>query len=356
MLRTVVQGKRRDIGLGGLSLVSLSDAREKALIYRKQAREGGNPLLEKRKAQRAVPTFTEAAEQVHKEHKSSWRNLKHAEQWINTLKSYAAPVIGDRRVDQIDTPEILRVLSPIWLTKPETARRVRQRLKTVFDWAKAAGHRSGDNPVDGVSKGLPKQATRDDHHAALPYFEVPAFMARLRASTDGEIARLAFEFLILTAARTSEVLKAPWTEVNLEERLWTVAAERMKAKRIHRVPLSDRCFAILKRAKELGGGSRYIFPGRTGDKPMSNMVFLMLLRRFWVSTTAHGFRSSFRDWASETTNYPRELAEMALAHSIENKVEAAYRRGDLLVKRREMMESWAEFVDIPPAATRGSGE
>ncbi|WP_018260155.1 tyrosine-type recombinase/integrase [Methylobacterium sp. WSM2598] len=210
LLRIVVQGKRRDIGLGGLSLVSLAEAREKALAYRKLARDGGDPLAERRNTAAAVPTFAEAAEQVHAEHKASWRNEKHAAQWITTLRRYAVPHLGSRRVDQIDTPDVLRALAPIWLTKPETARRVRQRIGTVLDWAKAAGHRSGDNPVDGVAKGLPKQGERDEHHAALSYAEVPTFVARLRASDQGEVARLAFEFLILTAARTSEVLALLW--------------------------------------------------------------------------------------------------------------------------------------------------
>ncbi len=344
LLRTVVQGKRRDIGLGGLALVSLSEAREKALTYRKLAREGGDPLDERRKNRAVVPTFAEAAEKVHAEHKASWKNPKHAAQWLTTLHQYAFPILREQRVDQIDTPDILRVLSPIWLTKPETARRVRQRLGTVFDWAKAAGHRTGDNPIEGVSKGLPKQNGRDEHHAALPHAEVPAFVARLRSSDNGEIARLAFEFLILTAARTSEVLGATWDEYDEAERLWTVPAERMKGGRLHRVPLSSRCVQILERVKLIGGGSRFIFPGQSGTKALSNMVFLMALRRMKLDITAHGFRSSFRDWASEPTSYPRELAEMALAHIDENKVEAAYRRGDWSKRRRELMEDWFAFA------------
>jgi integrase len=344
VLRTIVRGKRRDMGLGGLSLVSLAEAREKALACRKLAREGGDPLAERRKARAVIPTFAEAAERVHAEHQATWRNAKHAQQWINTLRQYAFPIIGERRVDQIDTPAILNTLSPIWLTKPETARRVRQRLGTVLDWAKAAGFRSGDNPVAGVAKGLPKQGDDGDHHAALPYAEVPGFVARLREADSGLMARLALEFLILTAARTSEVLGAKWGEVDETERLWIVPAERMKAKRVHRVPLGDRCLEILARAKELSAGSEYLFPGRAPGKPMSNMVFLMMLRRMTVATTAPGFRSSFRDWAAETTSYPRELAEMALAHTVESKVEAAYRRGDLLQKRRELMQDWASFV------------
>ena len=344
LLRIVVQGHRRDIGLGGVALVSLAEAREKALAYRKQAREGGDPLAERRRAKVALPSFAEAAEQVHADHKASWNNEKHAAQWITTLRTYANPHLGTRRVDQVATPDVLRALSPIWLTKPETARRVRQRISTVLDWAKAAGHRSGDNPVEGVERGLPKQGEREEHHAALPYAEVPGFVARLRSSNQGELARLAFEFLILTAARTGEVLGAEWSEVDVGQALWTVPASRMKARREHRVPLSERAIAILQRARELDGRGNIVFPGRQLGKPLSNMVFLMLLRRMQLPITAHGFRSSFRDWAAEATSLPREVAEMALAHTIENKVEAAYRRGDLLVKRRELMEQWSTFT------------
>jgi len=344
ILRTVVRGKRRDIGLGGLALVPLAEAREKALAYRKIAREGGDPLAERR-AQARIPTFAEAAELVHGEHKASWKNAKHAAQWINTLKQYAFPELGLRRVDQIDTPDVLRVLGPIWLTKPETARRVRQRIGTVLDWAKAAGYRNGENPVDGVTKGLPKQNDLDVHHAALPYNEVPTFVAKLRTSEASETARLAFEFLILTACRTAEVLGATWSEVDLAQRVWTVPADRMKAGRAHRVPLTSRSIEILKRARELSPERECVFPGRSGAKPLSNMVFLMALRRMKLPITAHGFRSSFRDWAAEQTNVPREVCEMALAHFVSNKVEAAYLRGDLFERRRELMRLWAEFIE-----------
>lgn len=344
LLRTVVRGKRRDIGLGSALLVPLAEAREKARVLRKIAREGGDPVVERDKGKRDVPTFKQAAEVVHAEHKPSWKNPKHADQWINTLKQYAYPVIGDRAVDQIDTPEILRVLSPIWLTKPETARRVRQRIGTVFDWAKASGHRTGDNPVDGVARGLPKQTDSAKHHAALPYGDVPEFLKAVRDSDSGVIAKHAFEFLILTASRTSEVLEAQWDEIDFEAKLWTIPANRMKAGRIHRVPLSKRCIAILTEAKAYRGNSPYLFRGRSDKRPMSNMVFAKIMRTLNSAATPHGFRSSFRDWAAETTSYPREVAEMALAHTIENKVEAAYRRGDLLEKRREMMEDWAGFL------------
>lgn len=349
LLRLVVQGRRRDIGLGGAGLVPLAEARERALAYRKTAREGGDPLAERRKAQEIVPTFAEAVERVHSEHKASWANAKHAQQWRNTLQQYACPQLGPRRVDQIGTPDVLRVLAPIWLAKPETARRVRQRIGTVLDWAKAAGYRSGENPIEGVAKGLPRQGDRDEHHAALPYAQVPGFVAQLRAAEASEGSRLAFEFLILTAARTGEVLGARWDEISLTDRLWTVPAARMKAKREHRVPLSERSLTILKRARELAAGSSFVFPGRSGEKPLSNMVFLMLLRRMDLNITAHGFRSSFRDWAGERTSLPREVAEMALAHAAENRVEAAYARSDLLERRRDLMKQWADFVSSAPS-------
>ena len=344
MLRTVVQGKRRDIGLGGCSLVTLAEAREKALAYRKVARDGGDPVAGRKQAQAAVPTFAEAAEQVHADHGASWKNPKHRDQWINTLRTYAFPQLGERPVNTLATPDVLRVLSPIWLTKPETARRVRQRIGTVLDWAKTAGYRTGDNPVEGVERGLPRQTGKAAHHAALPYAEVPAFVAKLRSSDQGMIARLAFEFLILTAARTGEVIGATWSEIDEDQALWTVPASRMKAGREHRVPLSTRATNILREAKLLAAGSDFLFPGRSIAKPLSNMTLLMMLRRLDVPVTAHGFRSSFRDWAAESTNLPREVAEMALAHAVEDRTEAAYRRGDLLAKRRELMEQWAAFI------------
>lgn len=345
LLRTVIQGKRTDIGLGGLSVVSLAEARELALSYRKVARQGGDPLAEKRAKTRVIPTFKAAAETVHAEHKATWKNAKHAQQWINTLTVYAFPQIGNLTVDRIQTPDVLRVLTPIWLTKPETARRVRQRIGSVLDWAKASGFRAGDNPVEGVSRGLPKQPAGEEHHAAMPYAEVPAFIAALRESNSSLSARLAFEFLVLSASRTSEVLEARWIEIDWENGIWTIPAARMKANREHRVPLSPRALELLKEALRAAGTSELLFPGRAIEKPMSNMVFLKILERMKVKVTAHGFRSSFRDWAAETTSFPREVAEMALAHTIENKVEAAYRRGDLLERRRELMTEWASFLE-----------
>ena len=301
LLRVMVQGKRTDIGLGSFGLVSLSEAREKAYEYRKQARAGGDPLASKREAKRVYPTFKKAAEIVHDEHKAAWKNAKHTEQWINTLTHYAFPIIGELRIDRIDTPDVLRVLSPIWLAKPETARRVRQRLKNVFDWARASGYRAGDNPVDGVTRGLPKQIDREEHHAALPFVEVPAFLKAMKETNSNLLSKLAFELLILTATRTSETILAEKHEFDLDAGIWTIPAERMKAKRSHRVPLSARAVELVQEAIEFAGNGKYLFPGRSADNPLSNTVFLQILKRMEVSVTAHGFRSSFRDWASETT-------------------------------------------------------
>lgn len=356
VLRTIVKGKRCDIGLGGLSLVSLAEAREEAAKLRKMARNQGDPLAERRAARRYVLTFEEAARQVHTEHKPSWKNPKHADQWINTLTEYAFPEFGAKRIDAVETNDVKAALLPIWLTKPETARRVRQRVNMVFDWAKASGLRTGDNPCDGLGKILPKQANGKNHHDALPYAFVPAFVVALRknAATDEGI-KLAFEFLILTAARTGEVVHATWSEIDSDNNVWTIPATRMKAKQEHRVPLVPRCQVILKRAKELAGPSKYIFPGRKLGKPLSNMAFLMTLRRMSQDVTAHGFRSSFRDWAAEQTHYPRDVCELALAHTVKDKVEAAYRRTDLFERRRDLMKDWAEFAATSKTKNRKRG-
>ena len=311
---------------------------------REIARDGGNPIEERRKARTNAPTFKEAAKLVHAEHSKTWKNKKHAAQWINTLKEYVFPYFGEMPVNQIGTAEVLNALSKIWLTKPETARRVRQRIGTVMDWGKAAGHRTDDNPINGIERGLPKQPRQQDHHTALPYSEVNAFIAGLRKTDANESTRLAFEFLILTATRTSEVLLAQWQEIDLDEKARTIPAARMKAGKTYRIPLAPRCIEILKRAKELSDGGAFVFPGRSTKKPLSVMVFLMMIRRMEKDITAHGFRSSFRDWAAERTNFPREVCEMALAHSVSDKTEAAYLRGDLFDKRRELMDTWESFA------------
>ena len=351
LLRTVVHGKRRDIGLGGLSVVSLAEAREEATRLRGIARKNLDPLLERNRERQVVPTFAEAARQVHASLSPTFRNVKHRQQWINTLVQHAHPVFGDRQVNHIETADVLKALNPIWLKTPETASRVRQRIRAVFDWSKASGFRSGDNPVDGLARVLPKQPTSQRHFAALPYKDVPAFITALQDTGAGTSVKLAFELMILTATRTSEVLKARWAEIDLKTKTWTVPAERMKGKRDHRVPLSDRCIQILKEAKSVSDGGPFVFPGRSPEHPLSNMCFHMALRRMeWTDCTPHGFRSSFRDWAAERTNSPREVCEAALAHVLSNKTEAAYNRTDLFKKRRKLMDSWSVF------ATQSSGK
>ena len=342
--RLVIQGKRRDLGLGGLTTVTLAEAREKALEARRSARSGGDPLAARRAAQRHVPTFAEAMAPAHAEQRKTWKNAKHADQWVNTLTTYALPILGAMRIDRVETSDIMRVLTPIWTEKPETARRVRQRISAVFEWAKVHGYRSGENPVAGVQSGLARQPKAKSNHAALAFTDMPAFMLSLEGSGSNEVAKLAFQFLILTVARTSEVLGATWSEIDFAAAAWTIPADRMKAGREHRVPLSPPAIETLLRLREINTTREWLFPGQNPTKPLSGMVFLMMLRRMAVPVTGHGFRSTFTDWASETTSFPNDVREMALAHAIKNKVEAAYRRGDFFEKRRALMNAWSEYV------------
>ncbi|CAO3416000.1 tyrosine-type recombinase/integrase [Azospirillum endophyticum] len=353
LLRIVIQGKRRDIGLGSASLVKLAEARDMAHDMRKIARAGGDPLADRRAARRVVPTFEEAAKACHGDHKAGWKNDKHAAQWLTTLKTYVFPLLGALRVNEIGTPEVRDVLLPIWLEKPETARRVRQRIATVLDWATTKAFREGENPVHSVTKGLPKQKDAAEHFAALPYDDVPAFLAKLRATDQATpTVKLAMEFLILNAVRSGEMRGAIWREINLEAEQWTIPPERMKAGKPHVVPLAPRSVEILQEALTLARKpddlDTLVFEGSKLGKPMSDMTLTMLLRRMKVEATAHGFRSAFRDWAAETTSFPSDVVEMALAHTIKNKVEAAYRRGDLLQKRRVLMAAWASFCATIP--------
>lgn len=306
---------------------------------------------ERRRAKHTVPTFQEAAEIVHKQHAATFKNEKHKAQWLASLRADVFPMLGHLRVSTIQPGDVLRVLTPIWTQKPETARRLKQRMKVVFDWAKASGHRQGDNPVDGVTMVLPKVRQGATHHAALPYAHVPAFVQTIRECDAGEVVRLAFEFLILTATRTSETIGAQWEEVDFAAGTWTIPAGRIKAGREQRVPLSPRARTILERARALAGDSSFVFPGRSARTPLSNMAFLMLLRRLKRhDITAHGFRSSFRDWAAERTRYPRSVCEAALAHVVSDKTEAAYFRSDLFGQRRSLMDTWASYVASVPAA------
>ena len=356
-MRLTVNGKRRDYGIGPIHKVSLEQARETAAIYRAKAYQGIDPGLEKRQARHAkavvVPTFEECAKMVHTQRKGQWSNGKHVDQWINTLIDYAFPVIGKLPVNLIGTPEVLKVLSPIWIEKPETARRVRQRLSLVLDWAKVAGHRSGDNPVQLIGEALPRhKRSEGQHHAALPYEKVAEFIEKLRNGRSAPITRLAFEFLILTAARTKEVRGALWPEIDIEARTWTIPGDtgtgrRMKSGRTHVVPLSARAIEVLSEARSLSGDSDLVFFDEQTGRMMSENRFLIVRDALGYGRgvcTRHGFRSSFRDWTAEETVFPSEVVEMALAHTIRSKVEAAYRRGHLLAKRRELMEAWARYA------------
>jgi integrase len=345
ILRVQANGRRRDVGLGGTKSVTLAEARDLAHEVRKKARAGLDPVAARRAEREGVPTFEQCAKTVHAANLKTWRNGKHTAQWLNTLETYAYPTIGKRPVNKIETGDILKILMPIWTEKPETARRVLQRLRTVLDHATAAGHRSGENPCRIAMIGLPKQTTAVKHFAALPYADLPAFVIDLRKADSDPMLRLALEFLILTAARSGEVRGASPDEFDLNAKLWTIPAQRMKADREHVVPLSLRAIEIVREAQKLAPKSEFVFPSRrTRGKPLSDMALTMLLRRLKVDATAHGFRSTFRDWCSEETDYPSEVAEKALAHAIENKVEAAYRRGKLLEKRRDLMNEWSTFA------------
>ncbi|EPX80252.1 tyrosine-type recombinase/integrase [Litoreibacter arenae] len=348
IVRVVVKGQknkkgaplRTDFGLGGADLVTINQARERALEYRRMAKQGLNPRFND---QREIPTFEEFAQQVHIDRMPIWKNAKHGQQWINTLRDYAFPKIGRMPVDSIDQPEILMCLSPIWTEKHETARRLAQRIKTVLDVAKSKGLRSGENPVTAIKEGkvLPKVVAKPKHHKAMHWQDVPAFYAELRGRNA--MAAKALMFTCLTGSRTGEVLGMRWEELDLEARVWTCPAERMKTGDDHRVPLTDEMLAILEPLRRME--SEVVFEGQKRHKPLSNMSMLMLLRRMEVEgVTVHGFRSTFRDWASEVANAPREVAEMSLAHKVGSDVERAYARSDLLDKRRILMERWSAFV------------
>lgn len=349
--RGVVQGKRCDLGLGSVVDVSLSDARHAALQCRRDARQGIDLLAARRQQRRIVPTFKDAATQVHAEHSKTFRNPKHAAQWLASLETDVFPTIGHRPVHTIDASDVLRVLTPIWTTKPETARRLKQRMKVVFDWAKASGFCRGDNPTEGVTKVLPKHKGDKQHHAALPYHGVPAFVTTLRTIDDMRPSvRLAFELLILTATRTNEVQLATWPEFDLNAQTWTIPGSRMKSGRDHRVPLSSRAIEILEQARSLSDGTSWVFPGAKAGKPLSNMAFLKAVPRLTTKDiTPHGFRSSFRDWSAEKTTVPRAVCEAALAHVLKDKTEAAYHRTDLFERRRALMDLWSHYATSTPA-------
>lgn len=347
--RVTVDGKRRNLGLGGYPTVSLAEARRAALVNARTIREGRDPLAEKREAiaarrRPATPTFAEAGETVIEMRRPGWSNAKHAAQWTSTLATYAYPKIGSKPVTEITTADILDVLSPIWTEKPETASRVRQRMETVLDWAVAQGYRTDNPATRSITKVLPKAPRTKQHHPALHYREVPKALDKIRGSTADDVTKLAFEFLVLTAARSGEVRLATWSEIDMTDRKWTVPAERMKARREHQVPLSGRSIAILRSVENLAEPTRnLVFPGHRG-KPLSDMVFTAMLRRLDIPAVAHGFRSSFKDWCIECTDVGWEVGETALAHNLGNSTEQAYARTDLFEQRRSLMKRWEEFV------------
>jgi integrase len=371
--RYTLFGKARWMGLGAFADVSLAEAREAATAARKQVRAGNDPIaarkaeMDAKRSALSLHTFKEVAAAYVAAHEASWRNEKHRQQWRNTLATYADPVLGKMPVAVVDVAAVITVLEPIWREKPETASRLRGRIESVLDFAAARGWRSGDNParwkghLDNLLPARSKVAAVE-HHAALPWQEIGAFWEDL--GKQGGSSALALRLLILTATRTNEALCARWSEIDLSEKVWTIPAERMKAKKEHRVPLSDGALSVLGEAARLrpdnAPADAFLFPGAKAQRPLSNMALLMLLRRMdRDDLTTHGFRSTFRDWAAEATNYPRDVAEQALAHSLPDKVEAAYRRGDLIEKRRLLMRDWATFCarpvgvgDVVPLRTR----
>lgn len=361
VLRAMVGGKRREMGLGGYPDVTLAGAREKARIARDKIDNGIDPIAERLMARSALAaavaatmTFSEAAEKYIAAHESGWKNAKHADQWNNTLTTYAYPVIGKIAVADVETSHVMRVLEPIWTTKTETASRLRGRIESILDWATVRGFRKGDNPARWRGHIEHLLAARADvqkvvHHAALDYREVGAFLADLRKQS-GAGAR-ALEFAILTAARSGEVRGATWAEVDLSDATWTIPAERMKAAKEHRVPLSKEAIALLDAMPRTGD---LIFPSNKGTI-LSDMTMTAVIRRMArTGVTAHGFRSSFRDWAGETTAYPREVIEHALAHQLKDKAEAAYARGSMFDKRRRLMADWSKFCSVTATAGKAT--
>ena len=356
LFRYQVNGRRREMGLGPYPEIGLAAAREKASAARSQAKSGVDPI-DARRADRAVPLFGVFADELVDSIESGFRNEKHRAQWRMTLGDAYCKTLRTKPVDEIDTAAVLKVLQPIWVTKSETASRIRGRIERVLDAAKAQGFRSGENPArwkGHLDAMLSKrQKLTRGHHKALAYQDVPALVSRLQGLQA--VAARALEFLILTAGRTGEVVGACWNEVDMTSSVWTVPAKRMKAAREHRVPLTDRAITILQELEQMRTETSgdWIFPGGKPGKPLSNMALTAVLKRLDIQVTVHGFRSAFRDWCGEESSFPREIAEAALAHRVGDATELAYRRGDALERRRRLMDDWARFVlGLPLASTR----
>ena len=340
--RLLVRGRRRELGLGSLALVPLAEAREKALTNRKLARQGGDPLAEKRRSQ-GIPTFAEAAMRVLEQKQGGWRNPRHPREWLSSLRRFAFPRIGKMPVSEVTSADVLEILTPIWHRKAATARRVRQRVRAVVEWAVAMEF-CIDNPCDRIGPVLGPQQDVTEHMQALPHREVAAVIQRVRTSVGLPAARLALEFLVLTAARWGEVRWAEWEEIDRSGRVWIVPARRAKTNRWHRVPLCGRALEILEEAQALEGGAGPLVFTHGGGRPLHDSQLRRLLRELGIAAVPHGFRSTFRDWAAEETDHPREVIEAALAHVVRNRVEAAYARSDLFERRRVLMDDWARYL------------
>lgn len=339
--KLVIDGKQRELGLGSAALVSLAEARELARNYRKAAREGRDPIAERRRDS-AVPNFAEAVDRVYTLHEPSWRNKKHAAQFRATLDQYVSPVCGQKKISEVTSQDVMNALMPIWLTKAETARRVKQRIGVVMKWAIAQGYRL-DDPSNAIEQALPKAARTVNHRKSIHFDKVTEVLSAVQNSHARASTKLAIEFLILTATRSSEVRLATWTEIDFERRLWTIPAERMKNNAQHVVPLSDRAIAVLTAARALGE-SELVFPGAKVGRPLSDMTLSKLIKELGFNVDVHGFRTSFRVWVQEKTKASFEVAEKALAHKTSNKVVAAYARSDLMEKRRQLMQRWADHL------------
>lgn len=351
VLRIQVNRVRRDIGLGDANYVSVKTARLEAGAARRLAALGIDPLEERRKVLKVIPTFEEAARRAHAEMLKGWKNGKHTQQWLKTLELYAYPKLGKLTVDKIDGPIIRDVLAEIWLKIPETARRVRQRIGAVLDWSYSNGFRDSEAPMRSLTKGLPRQPKRKGHFAALAYHDVASFVDDLRAKPVCASA-LALEGLILTAVRSGEIRNARWSELDENLTVWTIPAERMKMGVTHYVPLSRQAADVFRRARDLCvEGSDHIFPGPISGAALSDMALLELVRGMAVPVTVHGFRSSFRDWAAEETDVADAVAEACLAHAVGDKTKAAYLRTDFFRKRARLMQQWADYCLPPPKAT-----
>ena len=345
-LRVTILGRRRDMGLGGISTVSLEEARELAYQYRKIARSGGDPILERQKNRGLQTTLIYCTKKVHAINLPTWKNEKFAKQWLSSLEHHVFPTIGKLPISQVTSADILRVLTPIWNTKGDTAKKIKQRLRMIIKWARAQGYFQGDDPVELAEQALPKQLKSDDHHKSLEFEKLPEMISNLRKSKISLPTKLALEFTILSACRTSEVLNAKWEEIDLTKLIWSIPSERMKGGKVHQVPLTDRMTVILNDCKKLKTNNDLLFPSEINGEALSNNTMrLALKKRLKIDATVHGMRSSFKDWASETTNFANEVSEMALAHTISNKTELAYRRRTLIEKRRHLMQKWSDYLN-----------